>query len=64
MIMQPKGNDRPLRAPECPVCHHPQTKVQRRLSATTNGSTMYVCTRTGQCNIAVDLNKMDTWIAV
>ena len=60
----PKRNERPDRDPECPVCHHPQTKVQRRLSETTNGSTMYVCTRVGQCSVAMNLNKMDTWVAV
>lgn len=62
-MLPSKGNDRP-RHPECPVCHHPQTKVQRRLTATTNGVTTYVCTRVGQCSVGMNLNKMDTWVAV
>ena len=60
----PKRNERAHRDPECPVCHHPQTKVQRRLTATLNGSTIYLCTRVGQCTAAMNLNKMDTWVAV
>jgi hypothetical protein len=63
-MVQAKGNDRSSLPPECPVCHHPQTKVQRRLSPTKNGSTMYVCTRVGQCSVGMSLNKMDTWVAV
>jgi hypothetical protein len=63
-MVQPKANDRPHIAPRCPVCHHPQTKVQRRLTAIKNGSTMYVCTRLGQCSLGMNLNKMDTWVAV
>jgi hypothetical protein len=63
-MVQPKGNDRPHLVPQCPVCHHPQTKVQRRLAATLNGSTMYICTRVGQCSVGMNLNKMDTWVAV
>ena len=63
-MVQPKGIDRPHLPPECPVCHHPQTKVQRRLTASRNGSTMYVCARVGQCSIGMNLNKMDTWVAV
>ena len=63
-MVQPKGNDRSHLHPECPVCRHPQTKVQRRLTATKNGSTIYLCTRVGQCSVAMNLNKMDTWIAV
>lgn len=62
--MEPKGNDRSSLRPECPVCHQPQTKVQRRLTSTRNGSTMYVCTRVGQCSVGMNLNKIDTWVAV
>jgi hypothetical protein len=49
---------------QCPVCHHQQTKLQRRLSETKNGSTIYVCPRAGQCSIGVDLTKLDTWVSV
>jgi hypothetical protein len=63
-MVQPKGKDRPHSAPQCPVCHYPQTKVQRRLTETVNGSTMYLCTRVGQCSLGMNLNKMDTWMAV
>jgi hypothetical protein len=63
-MVQPKRTDRSYDRRECPVCHHPQTKLQRRLTATTNGSTMFVCTRVGQCSIAMNLDKMDTWVAV
>jgi hypothetical protein len=63
-MVQRKGTERSYDRPQCPVCHHPQTKLQRRLTATTNGSTMFVCTRVGQCSIAMNLDKMDTWVAV
>ena len=56
-------NDSPA-PPQCPVCHQPQTKLQRRLSETKNGSTIYVCPRTGECSVGVDLSKLDTWVAV
>lgn len=49
---------------ECPVCHFPQTKIQRRLSGEKHGSTNYVCTRTADCVVGIDLAKVDTWIAV
>jgi hypothetical protein len=63
-MLQSKRNDRPHLPPQCPVCHYPQTKVQRRLTATTNGSTTYVCTRVDQCTAGMNLDKMDTWVAV
>lgn len=62
--MQSKLNDRPAGPPQCPVCHHPQTKVQRRLSETTTGATTYICTRAGQCSVGMNLSKMDTWVTV
>jgi len=62
--VQTKGNERSPFRPECPVCHHPQTKIQRRLTATTKGSTIYVCTRPGECSVGVNLEKMNTWVAV
>jgi hypothetical protein len=63
-MVQPKASERPHLAPLCPVCHQPQTKVQRRLTATMNGSTIYICTRVGQCSVGMNLNKMGTWVAV
>ena len=63
-MVQSKRNDRPQLRPRCPVCDHPQTKVQRRLTATMNGSTMYICARVGECSAGMNLHKMDTWVAV
>jgi hypothetical protein len=48
---------------ECPVCHFPQTKIQRRLSDGKHGSTNYVCSRV-ECVVGIDLAKVDTWVAV
>jgi hypothetical protein len=63
--MQPaKRSETPLPAHHCPVCHHPQMKLQRRLSPTTNGSTIYVCARSGECAVGVNVTKIDTWVAV
>jgi hypothetical protein len=61
--MQPKRNE-PSPAHQCPVCHHPQTKIQRRLGAEKNGSTIYVCGRTGECSVGIDLTKVETWVVV
>ena len=49
---------------QCPVCHRPQTRLQRRLSETKKGATIYVCPRAGECSVGVNLAKMDTWVAV
>jgi len=46
----------------CPVCHHTQTKIQRKLTNDKHGSTTYVCSRT-ECALGIDLKKVDTWIA-
>jgi hypothetical protein len=59
-----RHSDTPVPAHHCPVCHQPQTKLQRRLSATTNGSTIYVCARWGECSVGVNLTKIETWVAV
>jgi hypothetical protein len=48
----------------CPICHNPQTKIQRRLGAGTSGSIVYVCARAEQCSIGMDLRKVETWQAV
>jgi len=57
-------NESPTPPHQCPVCHQPQTKLQRRLSETNNGSTMYACPRTGQWSVGVDLTKLETRVAV
>jgi hypothetical protein len=58
------SNKNPAPLHECPVCHRPQTRLQRRLSETKNGSTIYVCSHAGECSIGVSLTKLDTWVAV
>lgn len=63
-MMQPKRNERPVSIHHCPVCHHPQTKIQRRLGGEAHGSTNYVCTRAGDCIVGINLSKVDTWVAV
>ncbi len=62
-MTQVKRHDPIPPAHQCPACHYPQTKLQRRLSPTTNGSIIYVCTRS-ECSIGVNLTKIDTWVAV
>ncbi len=62
-MTQLKRTDPPPPAHQCPVCRHPQTKLRRRLSATTQGSTIYVCTRSGECSIGVNLTQIETWVA-
>jgi hypothetical protein len=59
--------DRKLPAPavlhHCPVCHLPQTKIQRKLNDEKHGATNYVCAR-AECVLGIDLAKVDTWVAV
>jgi hypothetical protein len=45
---------------ECPVCHHPQTKIKRKLSDDKHGATNYVCSR-AECAIGINLSQVDTW---
>lgn len=47
----------------CPVCHFPQTKIQRILGEGKYGSISYVCSR-AECSIGRDLSKIETWAAV
>lgn len=47
----------------CPVCHFPQTRIQRKLAADKHGTMNYVCSRV-ECAIGIDLKKVDTWIVV
>ena len=49
---------------QCPVCHFPQTKIQRRLDGERHGATIYVCARSGECAVGFNLSKVDTWVAV
>lgn len=48
---------------DCPVCHFPQTKIQRKLAGEKHGATNYVCART-ECVLGINLTKVDTWVAV
>ena len=64
MIQQPKRKDSAPAVHQCPVCHYPQPKIQRRLGGTTRGSTIYVCARAGECSVGMNLSKVDTWVAV
>jgi hypothetical protein len=48
---------------QCPVCHHPQTKIQRKLSDDKHGATNYVCARV-ECAVGFNLAQVDTWVAV
>lgn len=63
-MIQQKRADRPPVTHECPVCHRPQTKIQRRLTDSTRGSTIFVCARSGECSIGINLTKVETWVAV
>jgi hypothetical protein len=63
-MISAKRPEPPLAAHQCPACHHPQMKLQRRLGGTTNGSTIYVCPRWADCSIGVNVTKIDTWVAV
>lgn len=63
-MSQPKRNDHPAPVHQCPVCHHPQAKIQRQLNARSNGSIVYVCIRSGDCSLGINLSKVETWVAV
>ena len=52
-MMQPKQKDAASAIHVCPVCHQPQTKIQRVIGSTTRGSTVYVCARDGECIVGV-----------
>ena len=62
-MLNPKRTERPVPLHHCPICHHPQTKIQRLLGGSAHGSTGYVCART-DCSVGVDLAKVPTWVAV
>jgi hypothetical protein len=48
---------------QCPVCQHPQTKIQRKLENAQSGSTNYVCARP-ECVLGIDLTRVPTWTPV
>jgi hypothetical protein len=48
---------------QCPVCQHPQTKIQRKLDDHRIGSTNYVCARP-ECVLGIDLTRVNTWTSV
>ena len=49
-------------AHHCPSCHQPQTKIKRVLASGKFGSSNFVCART-ECALAIDVSKLETWIA-
>ena len=55
---------RPVALHECPVCHHPQTRIQRKVDGEKLGSTNYVCARASDCCLGINLAKVDTWVSV
>jgi hypothetical protein len=48
----------------CPVCGHPQTKIQRLVGSVARGSTAFICARAGECSIGVSLSKIANWVEV
>lgn len=66
-MLNPKGDSKlPVRPilRECPVCHHPQTKIQRRIGTEKLGATNYVCARAGDCCLGINLTNVETWVVV
>ena len=61
-MADPKSPPRPV-PHHCPVCQHPQTKIQRKLSEDRHGSTNFVCTRP-ECPIGINLAQVANWTAV
>ena len=61
-MTDPKLPPRPV-VHQCPVCHFPQTKIQRKLNDEKHGATNYVCARV-ECALGFNLAKVDTWVAV
>ena len=59
------SNQKPQAAPtahQCPSCHQPQTKITRVLGDGKFGSINFVCSRM-ECALAIDVSKLETWIA-
>ena len=63
-MVQPKRTAAPVSLHHCPVCQHPQTKIQRLLGDSARGSTNYVCARPSECSLGIDLAKVTTSVAV
>jgi len=62
--MQPPRKDSAPSAHLCPVCGHPQTKIQRVVGSGSSGPTAYVCARADTCCVGVSLSKIANWVAV
>jgi hypothetical protein len=63
-MTDPKPATRPAVPHHCPVCHFPQTKIQRMLGGEKQGATNYVCARAGECVLGINLTKVENWVAV
>ena len=62
-MQQPRKDSAPT-AHTCPVCGHPQTKIQRVVGLGARGSTTFICARAGDCSVGVSLSKITNWVAV
>lgn len=49
-------------AHRCPSCQQPQTKITRVLGEGKFGSINFVCSRM-ECALAIDVSKLETWVA-
>ena len=49
-------------AHRCPSCNQPQTKITRVLGEGRFGSINFVCSRK-ECALAIDVSKLETWVA-
>ena len=47
----------------CPMCHFPQTKIQRKLGDDKHGAMTYVCSRV-ECVVGINLANVATWVVV
>jgi hypothetical protein len=63
-MTHPKTAPKPAILHECPVCHFPQTKIQRKVGNERLGATNYVCARAGDCSLGINLMKVETWVVV
>jgi hypothetical protein len=62
-MVDPKLPVRPI-LHVCPVCHHPQTKIQRKISDEKLGAINYICSRPSECCLGINLTNVGTWVAV
>ena len=66
-MLRPKASSKdPIRPVQhdCPVCHQPQTKIQRKLGNDQLGPSTYVCSRSGVCCLGINLTQVQTWVVV